>query len=69
MNDGIKMPWGKHKGKWLNALPSGYLKWLAENCDWNMEIQLAADEEYQWRTHYNAHPPDGNEEEHWHWED
>jgi uncharacterized protein (DUF3820 family) len=42
----IIMPWGAHKGKYIHACPSGYLRWLAERCDWNDTIQLAADEEY-----------------------
>jgi len=36
-------------------LPSSYLLWLAENCDWDTKIQEAADEEWQWRERYNEH--------------
>jgi len=52
------MPRGKFKGKSLYFLPSWYLKWLAENCDNNKKIQLAADEEWQWREKYNEHMED-----------
>ncbi|MGH8373261.1 MAG: putative quorum-sensing-regulated virulence factor [Gammaproteobacteria bacterium] len=27
------MPFGKHKGKTIEDLPSSYLHWLAENCE------------------------------------
>jgi len=48
------MPWGKHKGKTMEDIPSSYLKWLAENCD-HAEVCEAADEEYTWRSDHNAH--------------
>jgi len=50
----MKMPWGKYKGKDLEEIPSGYLKWLAENCE-DYEIAQAADEEFRWRTDWNKH--------------
>jgi len=65
----IIMPWGKHRGKYLHTLPSGYLRWLAENCDWDAVIQTEADAEWQWRERYNEHSMDANEDETWHWED
>lgn len=47
----MKMPWGKFKGKEIEALPSSYLRWLAENIDEknprNAAVCLAADKEYQ----------------------
>ena len=48
------MPFGKFKGKDLEEIPSGYLKWLAENCE-NDEIATEADKEYSWRTDCNKH--------------
>ena len=27
----IKMPWGKHRGKWISELPIDYLKWIILN--------------------------------------
>ena len=48
------MPWGKHKGKPIDELPSSYLKWLAEECD-DDDICEAADEEYCWRSDHKAH--------------
>jgi len=55
MSDEIEMPFGKYKGTYIHALPSSYLLWLAENCDWNEKIQLATDEEYRHRERYNEH--------------
>ena len=51
----IIMPWGKFKGCKLHMLPSSYLYYLATNCDWNIKIQEAADDEWQYREHYNTH--------------
>ena len=51
----LAMPFGEYKGTLVHELPSGYLKWLAENCDWNTQIQEAADEEWQHRDKYNCH--------------
>jgi len=48
------MPWGKFKGKEMEDIPSGYLRWLAENCK-DEKVCCAADEEYQWREKYNEH--------------
>ena len=53
MSDKI-MPYGKFKGKAIHEIPSGYLKWMAENID-DEELCCAADEEYQHREHYNEH--------------
>jgi len=55
MSDEISMPFGKYKGTYIHALPSSYLLWLTENCDWNEQIQIEADEEYQHREKYNEH--------------
>lgn len=49
------IPFGKYKGQELESLPSSYLLWLAENCDWNDKVCEAADEEWQYREHYNLH--------------
>ena len=49
----IEMPWGKHKGEFIDSLPSSYLYWLANDCDWDTKIQEAADEEWQWRERNN----------------
>lgn len=53
----MEMPFGKHKGKLIEDLPSDYLHWLAENCD-NEEIAEAADTEFQWREDHRAHKED-----------
>lgn len=55
----MKMPYGKHKGAEIDRLPSGYLKWIAEN--WkedtpqNKAICLAADQEYTYREKNGCH--------------
>ena len=54
MNDEIRMPYGAFKGKKMHEIPSGYLKWLAENFD-NEDICKAADDEYQYREKYGTH--------------
>ena len=48
------MPWGVHKGKSIDELPSSYLKLLTEECD-DDGIFDEADEEYRWRSYSNAH--------------
>jgi len=48
------MPWGKFKGRDMERVPSGYLKWLAENCE-DDTIATAADEEFRWRTDWDKH--------------
>ena len=52
--DDLQMPWGAFKGKLICEIPSGYLMWLAANCE-DDEIATAADEEYRWRTDSSAH--------------
>lgn len=33
------MPFGKHKGKLLTAIPAKYLKWLLRECDLHADLQ------------------------------
>ncbi len=54
MDNNLIMPWGKHENKRIDEIPSGYLKWLAENCD-DEEICCAADQEYTWRNKNSEH--------------
>lgn len=53
------MPFGKHKGKAIENLPSSYLKWMAENFDekdpTRRVLCLEADKEYQHREQHNCH--------------
>ena len=48
------MPWGKHKNKSMEDIPSSYLKWLSEECD-DEDVCEAADKEYEWRTQWKKH--------------
>ena len=50
----MKMPWGKFKGEDIEDIPSGYLRWLALNCEDDL-ICEAADKEFCWRTDNNEH--------------
>ena len=50
----MKMPWGAFKGREIEEIPSGYLRWLAENCE-DDEIATEADEEYRWRSDTGGH--------------
>jgi len=54
MSDEIRMPYGKFKGKFIHEIPSGYLKWMAENMD-DEDLCCAADEEYWLRDRQNSH--------------
>lgn len=53
------MPVGTHSGKSIEEIPSGYLKWLAENwegkTDWERKIMEECDKEWQWREDNNCH--------------
>lgn len=50
----MRMPWGAYRDYEMEDIPSGYLKWLAGNCE-DEEICCAADEEYRWRSDNNEH--------------
>ena len=54
MPNETKMPWGKFRGEFIEDLPSGYLRWLSENCDDDF-IATKADEEFQWREDNGGH--------------
>lgn len=45
---------GKHRGMHIEDIPSGYLKWLSENCE-DVDICNAAMDEYQCREDSNEH--------------
>jgi len=53
------MPYGKYRNQDITSLPSGYLRWLAENIKENdprnSAICKAADKEYQFREKNNCH--------------
>ena len=48
------MPWGEHKDEPFDEIPSGYLRWLARECD-DDEIREAAEEEIQRRDDEQGH--------------
>ena len=56
----IVMPFGKHKGKQIDELPSSYLLWMCENfdeskSDFTRILIAEANEEYDHRERYNCH--------------
>jgi len=63
----MQLPFGKFKGKEIDALPSSYLKWLAENIDdeskGERSICLCADREYNERERTGCHFEAANEGE------
>ena len=48
------MPWGKHQGKEIAEVESGYLKWLSERCEDEL-IAEEAEVEYWWREENGEH--------------
>jgi hypothetical protein len=48
------VPFGKYKGWELEQIPSGYLRWLAENCN-DESIAEEADNEWTWRETWGKH--------------
>ena len=50
----ILFPFGEYKGKPMDKVPSGLLKWVAERFH-DGPICFAADEEYQERERNNSH--------------
>lgn len=54
MSSDFVMPWGKYKNKTMEEIPSGYLKWLAENAK-DDDVAEAADTEYNWRSEWKRH--------------
>ena len=56
MGDGtMVMPFGTHKGKTLEEIPSDYLKWMYKDFTDKEDLALAAEEEYDFREKHNTH--------------
>ena len=56
MSDGTTaIPFGKHKGKTLEEIPSDYLKWMFEAPISNEDLALEAENEYAFREKNGAH--------------
>lgn len=56
MSDGTTVvPFGKHKGKTLEEIPSGYLKWMFEAPISDEDLALEAEEEYAFRERNGSH--------------
>lgn len=51
----LVMPFGKHKGRIIEELPSSYLRWLAENLEDEDEVVEAAEAEYNYRRDHGGH--------------
>lgn len=51
----IVMPWGKYKGKTIEEIPSGYLKWLEDSANCDDELKEAAQSELEFRTKLGTH--------------
>jgi hypothetical protein len=53
------MPWGKYKDKYIDVIPSNYLRYVAENWDedtrFKKDIIEECDEEWNWREANNCH--------------
>ena len=58
-NSRVLMLIGTYAGKYIDELPSYYLKWIAENWDedsaFKKKYVIAADKEWQWREDNNCH--------------
>ena len=50
----IRIPYGKFKDYIMEDIPSGYLKYIAENFD-QEDLCFAADTEWQEREKFNTH--------------
>src|SRR5437762_1779433 len=55
--EGPRMPFGKHKGELLGAVPSDYLVWLLRNCALRAWLQAEIEAEMQRRQGCPAAPP------------
>ena len=49
------MPFGEYIGRAISGIPSGYLEWLMENCDWNEKVREAAEVEWTDRENLQRH--------------
>ena len=49
-----KVKFGKYKGERLDKIPSGYLKWIAENLE-DEDLAEKASIVYNWRGSYGGH--------------
>lgn len=56
---GFPMPWGKHKGRLIGALPSSYLRWVAETWEEDTPLKkrvvVACDREWTFREDTGSH--------------
>jgi len=55
----LVMTFGKHKNKRIDEVPSGYLRWMAENLDDRKANFIeAAEAELKYRDNFNCHIED-----------
>jgi len=48
-DEGVRMPFGKHKGELLEEIPSDYLRWVVDNVEGKDWLVDAAQEELDYR--------------------
>ena len=60
-----KFPFGRFRGQLIEDIPSDYLKWFQDkgNDKKYAELMKAVNEEMRWRTKYNAHFYEEDEDE------
>lgn len=51
----IMVHFGKHQGKTVEEIPSGYLKWMIDNLEDKEDLVEAADKELAFRDQFNTH--------------
>jgi len=59
-NPELVMPFGKHKNKTIEEIPSGYLRWMVEELDGDKDEELieAAEAELDYRDKFHCHIAD-----------
>jgi uncharacterized protein (DUF3820 family) len=56
--EGMRMPWGKHKGELIEDIPAGYLRWALDNAE-NLKDDLREEIENQLSMKHGRGVPRG----------